>query len=107
MRRGREETVIGRVPAVHVRVPYAGEDGEVLTMPGEMFQIGRGLVRGTGGVRGWEEFFRQQAEVVANTEKTPRGSIDSGARMGRQHGFEQRQSERNTRSAKKMTAVHR
>ena len=48
VRRGGEEAVVGRVPAVDVGVRDAAEDGEVVAVLLEQLQVGRGLVVAAG-----------------------------------------------------------
>src|SRR5262249_50144395 len=88
MRRGGEEAVVRRMPAVHIRMRHAAENGEVIAVLGEHFEIRRERVIGAG--RGGEKFLRQQAEVVANTEHPTRHSgLTGSARKGGAHCFEE------------------
>src|SRR2546428_4425688 len=70
MRRRREETVVRRVPAIHVGMRHAAEDREVVAMLLENFQIRRQWVIAPGLLR--EELVWQQTEIVADAEEPAR-----------------------------------
>jgi hypothetical protein len=111
MRRGGEEAIIRRMPAIHVRMRHAAEDGEVVAVRGEMFKIRReGVV--APGARG-EELVGQQTEVVADAEHAARlaagrggsaGDLAHGGERGR-HGVEQGEREEDARAAQEFAPV--
>ena len=71
MRRRGEEAVVRRVPAIDVRMRDAAEDGEVVAVLLEHFEIGRERVVAARSAFG-KELVRQQAEVVADAEHPAR-----------------------------------
>jgi hypothetical protein len=87
-----QEAVVGRVAAVHIRVRYAGEDAEVITMRLQEFEIGRRLV--VLPLTGRKEVVRDEAEVIADAQHaTGLGGRRRGRREGRGHGVEHRQGQ--------------
>ena len=78
MRRGGEEAVVRRMPAVHVGMRHAAEHGEIVAMLLEQFEVGRQRVIAPALLR--EEMFRQQAEVVADAEASGAASRPASRR---------------------------
>ena len=64
MRCGRQETHVGRVPAVDVGVRDAAEDAEILPVRLEVLQVGRRHVVAAGA--GGKELVAEEAEIVAD-----------------------------------------
>ena len=112
MRRGGEETDVGRVPAIDVRMRDAAEYGEVVAVRLELLKIGRQRII-AAGARG-EELIREQAEVVADGEHPARlcaraggRAARRGSRKGGQHRVEERQRHHDPRAAEKLPARKR
>ena len=97
MGRGREKTIVRRMPAVHVGMPHAAEHGEIIAMLPEHFEVRRQRIIPPAFLG--EEMFRQQTEIVADAEHPARFPARGGSggdpfrRSGerRRHGVEQRQ----------------
>ena len=105
MRRGGEEAVVSRVAAIHIRMRDTTKDGEIIAVRLEHFQVRRELVAATGGSLSREEFFRQQAEVVAHAEEAAwRLLFSSGAGKRGLHGLQQRQRHADARGTQKLPA---
>src|SRR6266487_4479272 len=108
MRRGREEAVVCRMPPIHVGMRHTAENGEIVAMFLENFQIRRQWVIAPALLR--EELFGQQTKVVADAEEPAR--LAAGGRIsgntfrhggkGRRHGIQHRQREQNTRSTEEL-----
>src|SRR5439155_3755369 len=72
MWRGREKAVVRRMPAVHVRMPHAAEDGEIIAMLLEHFEVRRQRIIAPALLR--KELFRQKTEIVADAKHPTRFS---------------------------------
>src|SRR5262249_8227881 len=70
MWRCRQKTNIRRVTAIDIRVPHAAEDGEVIAMLLQRFQVWRKRVIPATVLR--EELAGQHAQVVADGKHPPR-----------------------------------
>lgn len=112
MGRGGEETVVGRMPAIDLRMRYAAEYGEIIPVLLQQLEVG-----GEGVSLAFflgEEVLGQQAEVVADAEH-PAGlpSRDGcgrgfgGASEDRGHGVQQGQGEGNTRATEELAPRER
>src|SRR5688500_4094355 len=101
MWRRSEETDVGRVAAVDVRVRNAAEHREVFPVLLEQLQIRRQLIS-TPGLLGKEPLW-QQSEVVADGQHPARlGGRRRSARKRREHRFQQRQGKDNAGPAQKL-----
>jgi hypothetical protein len=78
MRRGGEEAVIGGMAAIDIGMGNAAENGEIVAMLAEQFEVRRKLVIGAGIFR--EEMFREQAEIVTDAEHAAR--LAAGSLVG-------------------------
>ena len=96
MRRGREEAIVRRMPAIHVGMRHAAEDGEIVAMLLEDLEIRRQWVITPVLLR--EEMFGQQTQVVADAEEPARlaawrcisGNAFRHGGKGRRHGIQHR-----------------
>src|SRR5439155_7688393 len=96
MRRGREEAIVRRMPAIHVGMRHAAEDGEIVAMLLEDLEIRRQWVITPVLLR--EEMFGQQTQVVADAEEPARlaawrrisGNAFRRGGKGRRHGIQHR-----------------
>ena len=69
MRRGGQEAVVRRMPAIHVGMRDAAEDGEVVAMRFELFEIRRKPLVAPAF---WEKHLRQQTEIIADAQHPAR-----------------------------------
>src|SRR5205807_3726467 len=77
MGRGREKTIVRRMPAVHVGMPHAAEHREIVAIFLEHFEVRRQRIIAPAFL--WEKMFRQQTEVVADAEHPARLAARGGS----------------------------
>ena len=112
VRRGREETVVRRMPAIDFRMRHAAEHRKAIPMFLQRFEVRRQRIAASAFLG--EEMFRQQAEVIADAEHPARLSARRHAsrrlrhgREYRRHRVQQRQGEEDARATKKLAARER
>ncbi len=98
---GREEAVLRAVSAIHIGMRHAAEEAELAPHLRQRCQRLRQLIIATGLRR--EERFRQKAEVVRDDQHPARCLRLCRPAKHRRHAFEQRQSQRDTRTLQKAT----
>src|SRR5262245_10054555 len=108
MRRGGEKAIVRGMPAVHVRMPHAAEDREIVAVFLQQFEVGRQRVIASALFR--EEMLRQQTEIVADAKQAARlparrrvsgEAFRYSGERGR-HRVEHWQRKENTRAAQKL-----
>ena len=67
LRRGGQEAVVRRMAAIHIGIPYATEDREIVALSFEQFQVRRELITATALLG--KEMFRQQSKIIADAEE--------------------------------------
>jgi hypothetical protein len=114
MRRGGKETIIRRVAAIHIRMGDPAEDGELVAVFFENFEVWGKRIIAPGLLR--KKLVRKQAEIVADCEHAARlvagtgGESFSSSRYGgegRTHRIQERQGESNACTLKKAAARQR
>ena len=107
MWRGSQETDVGRMSTVHVRMGNAGENGEVVAVILQEFEIRRRCVIPT--ISFGKKMFRQQAQIVANGEHSAGRTSNRGFPGTRElnHRIEKWQGEGRPRAFEKAAPRHR
>src|SRR4051794_29328560 len=106
VRRSRQETIIRRMPAIHVRMRHTAEHSKITPILLQCLEIRRQRVV-TAAVLG-KELVWQQTKIIANAEHAARLSARRGIRCepplghtskSRRHGIQQRQRQQDSRPA--------
>ena len=82
MRRGGEKTIVSRMPTIHVRMRHAAEDGEIIAMSRQSFEIGRkSVITPAFAGKKWSGKTPRLLQMPKNRRGFPPGVADAARRL--------------------------